>query len=282
MSRTISCTCTVGDSSERHNHDLDYRAGLKHVHGSAEDVIELIPYRSYQEQINEMMKSYIVEYNQRQQQRYKEAWHRYNNGEIKTKPRKRNYEPMGYDYYSDHLNDIYYNRAHKKNEAVKLWRGLIFGLSDKADRENGIITKAEAIGVMSGVVKRWPEIFPCLKLLGATIHLDEDGFYHCHIDYIPFIESGNDGKHEHGLRASHSQEAAFMHMGFEPEQSIINASDKAPIRFNAFRNRLYLTAEEELNAQGLRLQYGVSKIKEPAKEVRLIKEWKTGRIHRIG
>lgn len=119
---------------------------------------------------------------------------------------------------------------------------------------------------MSGVVKRWPEIFPCLKLLGATIHLDEDGFYHCHIDYIPLFESGNDGKQEHGLQASHSQEAAFMHMGFEPEQSIINASDKAPIRFNAFRNRLYLTAEEELNALGLRLQYGVSKIKEPAKD----------------
>ena len=266
MRKTISCTCTVGEGSERHNHDLDYRATLKHVHGSPDNVIELIPYHSYQDQINDMIKPHIDQYNQRQQQRYQEAWARYNNGEIKTKPRKRNYQPIGYDYYTDHLNDTYYNRKTARNESVKLWRSLIFGLGDKEDREKGVIKREEAIAVMSGVVKRWPEEFPEFKLLGATIHLDEQGFYHCHIDYMPFFKNTNETKQEQGLRVSHSQEAALEHMGFEPEQSIINASDKAPIRFNAFRNRLYLKTEEELNKHGLRLQYGVSKIKEPSKD----------------
>ena len=140
---------------------------------------------------------------------------------------------------------------------MKLWRSLIFGLGDKEDREKGVIKREEAIAVMSGVVKHWPEEFPEFRLLGATIHLDERGFYHCHIDYMPFFKNTKEMKQEQGLRISHSQEAALEHMGFEPEQSIINASDKAPIRFNAFRNRLYLKTEEELNKQGLRLQYGI-------------------------
>ena len=55
-------------------------------------------------------------------------------------------------------------------------------------------------------------------------------------------------------------------MGFEPEQSIINGRDKAPLRFNAFRNQIYYAVEKALNHQGLRLQYGVSQTKEPGKD----------------
>lgn len=265
-SRTISCTCTVGAGSERHNHDLDYRATLKHVHGSPDGVLELIPYHPYREQINELVKPYIDEYNIQQQQRYQEAWDRYNKGEIKTKPRKRNYEPMSYDYYTDHVHDVYYNRATKKTEPVKLWRSLIFGIGDKEDRTKETITRQEAIDVMSDLVARWPIDFPAFKLLGASIHLDEHGFYHCHIDYFPFFKNTGQVKQEQGLRVSHSQEAALEHMGFQPEQSIINASDKIPIRFNAFRNRIYIRAEEELDKRGIRLEYGVSKFKDPTKD----------------
>jgi len=59
----ISVTVTVGEGSERHNHDLEYRSTLKHVHDMKDGVIELVPYRPYQEQINELMKPYIDEYN---------------------------------------------------------------------------------------------------------------------------------------------------------------------------------------------------------------------------
>lgn len=266
MSRKVSCTVTVGKGSEKHNHDLDYRAKLEHVHGSADDVIELIPYRSYKEQINALMKPYIDEYNRRQQERYQAAWDRYNAGEIRTKPRKRDYQPMDYDYFEAHKNDVYYNRATKENETVKMWREVVFGLGDQSDRESGLITKAEAIAVMSGVVARWPELFPDFQLLGATIHLDEEGFYHCHIDYKPMFEREHDVLQEQGLRVSVGQEAALEHMGFEPEQSIINQRDKIPLRFNAFRNRLYHEAELELNKLGLRLWYGASNEKEPIKD----------------
>ena len=266
MSRKVSCTATVGKGSEKHNHDLEYRETLQHVHGTSEDVIELIPYRPYQEQINEMMKPYIDEYNEKQQARYQAAWERYNSGQIKTKPRKRDYQPMGYDYYTEHLNDVFFNRATKENETVKMWREVIFGLGDQSDRENGLITREEAVAVMKGVVERWPELFPDFKLLGATIHLDEEGFYHCHIDYKPMFEVEKELKQEQGLRVSVGQDAALEHMGFEPEQSVINGRDKAPIRFNAFRNRLYHETELELNKHGLRLWYGASNEKEPEKD----------------
>lgn len=266
MSRRVSCTVTVGIGSEQHNHDLEYRETLEHVHDMKDGVIEVIPYRPYKEQINEMMRPYIEQYNKRQEARYKSAWDRYNAGLIKTKPRKANYKPMCFDYYSDHVNDQYYNRAEKKTEQMPMFRSLIFGLGDKADREQGTLTESEAVAVMTGVIERWPELYPDFKLLGASIHLDEEGFYHCHIDYKPMFEADKEVKQEQGLRVSVSQEAALEHMGFEPEQSVVNGRDKAPIRFNAFRNRLYLEAEAELNKQGLRLWYGASNDKEPFKD----------------
>ncbi len=264
MSRQVSCTATVGRGSERHNHDIKYRMALDHTH-TADDpsaVIELLPYRPYKEQINELMKPYIDEYNERQQARYQAAWERYKAGEIKTKPRKANFKPMGYDYYEDHKDDTFYNQKTERNEPLPIWRSLIFGLGDKADRENGTITKEEAVSVMTGMVERWPELFPDFKLLGATIHLDEEGFYHAHFDYKP-LYSMDCGQ---GLTAGIGQEGALEHMGFEPEQSLINERDKAPIRFNAFRNRLYLETEKELHKHDLRLVYGVSKHKEPEKD----------------
>lgn len=262
MAREISVTVTCGIGSERHNHDLDYRETLEHVHGRENGVIEVIPYRSYEEQINELVKPYIDQYNEHQKERYQAAWDRYNAGEIKTKPRRTNYKPMSYDYYKEHKDDTYFNRQTGKNEPLPMFRSLILGLGDQSDRVNGVISEQEAVSTLKGVIGRWNELYPDFKLLGASVHLDEAGFYHGHLDYKPLFSAN----FEQGLQCSISQEAALEHMGFKPEQSIINGRDKVPIRFNAFRNALYRVTESELSKHNIRLQYGVSKIKEPNKD----------------
>lgn len=260
----ISVTITCGRGSEKHNHDLSYRESLDHTHTADQPgaVIELLQYRSYKEQINDLMKPYIDDYNRKQQERYAAAWERYNSGKIKTKPRKANYKPTDYDYFEEHKNDTYYDQQTKRQEPLPIWRSIILGLGDKYDRQNKVITEEEAVAIFREIVKHWPELYPDFKLLGATIHLDEEGFYHCHIDYKPMYE------HDvgQGLAVGIGQESALEHMGYEPEQSLINASDKIPIRFNGFRNRLYLEVEKELNRQGLGLLYGASKVKEPEKD----------------
>lgn len=260
--REISVTATVGEGSERHNHDLDYRATLKHVHERPEGVIELVPYRDYREQINELVRPYIDAYNAKVDQRYQDAWDRYNAGEIKTKPRKRDYPKEKYDYYNEHLHDTFYNRATNKHEEQPMFRELIVGLGDKADRESGVITQEEAVDVLSKVVARFQEDFPSFHVLGATVHVDETGFYHLHLDYKPFYTNN----YEQGLGFNIGHESALKHMGLEPEQSIINGRDKVPILFNAFRNKIYYAAEEALSGHGIRLQYGVSQQKDPGKD----------------
>ena len=260
--RQISTTVTVGEGSEKHNHDLEYRDTLEHVHSRPNGVIELIPYKDYREQINELVRPYIDEYNAKVEQRYLEAWDRFNRGEIKTKPRKANFKKMGYDYYNDHLHDTYFDRKNGKHEELPMWRSVIIGLGDRADRQDGLITEAEAVKVLENVVDRFQEEFPDFHLLGASLHLDEEGFYHVHMDYKPLYE------HDcgQGLNINIGQESALEHMGLEPEQSIINGRDKVPLRFNAFRNKIYHTVEKELAKVGIRLQYGVSKTKEPEKD----------------
>ena len=284
MARQVSCTCTVGEGSEQHNHDLDYRQSLEHVHGSSDDVIELVPYTSYQEQINEMMKPYIDAYNEAVEARYEAAKQRFKDGKIKSRPKRKDYQLMDYDYFSEHLHDTRKNPVTGKVEEIPMFRSIIIGLGDKADRESGIITQEEAVAVMTKLVKNWPELFPDFKLLGATIHLDESGFYHCHIDYKPMYskEALNEiqlqeldsldgleaakGKKSRGLMVGIGHEAALQRMGYEPEQSIINQSDKVPIRFNAFRNQIYRETEKNLNAHGLRLMYKATEKKDPGKD----------------
>ena len=258
----ISVTVTVGEGSERHNHDLEYRSTLKHVHDMKDGVIELVPYRPYQEQINELMKPYIDEYNKRVDQRYQEAWERYNSGEIKTKPRKRDYKHMDYDYCEAHKDDYIKNPVTGKREQVPLFRELIVGLGDKQDRELGRITEEQAKHVAADVVREFQEKFPHLHILGATLHLDEAGFYHLHLDYKPVMAA----EFSKGLQCTVSQDTVLEQMGYEPEQSLINASDKAPLRFNAFRNEIYRFTEKSLADVNLRLLYGASKVKEPEKD----------------
>ena len=258
----ISATVTCGAGSERHNHDLDYRANLKHVHAMQNGVIELVPYVDYQQKINELVKPFIDEYNQNVDERYAQAWERYKAGEIKSKPKKRDYQKMGYDYYADHKDDVIKNPNTNKNEEVPMFRSMIWGLGDKSDRDNQVITEAQAIDVFQKTIEDFRERFPYFHILGASMHLDEEGFYHLHLDYKPIMPAD----FSRGLQVTVSQDAVLEKMGYEPEQSIINERDKAPIRFNAMRNEIYRVVEKNLLKHDLRLIYNVSKIKEPDKD----------------
>ena len=139
--REFSATVTAGTGSETHNHHLEYRQGLAHTHEREDGVIELIPYRDYREQINEIMRPYITEYNERADERYKAAWERHNRGETKTKPRRRDYKHADYDYCKEHANDTFRNPATNKMEIVPLYREIIIGIGDREDRQNDYITE---------------------------------------------------------------------------------------------------------------------------------------------
>ena len=259
----VSTTVTCGQGSERHNHDWDYRKTLEHVHGSPDDVVELVPYeKSYKEQINDLLKPYIDDYNRHQDEKYDAAWEKYRAGERKSKPKRRDYPHMDYDYYEAHKDDEVMNPHTNKKEHVPIFRSMIIGLGDQSDRHAGVITKDQAEAVFRQLVELFQEKFPYLKILGATMHLDEDGFYHMHLDYKPVMAT----TFAKGLQVTVSQDAVLEGMGLKPEQSIINGKDKAPIRFNALRNQVYYMVEKGLNAQGLRLQYGVTAIKQPGKD----------------
>lgn len=266
----MSVTVTVGEGSEAHNHDLEYRSTLKHVHDRSDGVVELIPYRNYNTVINEAVKPYIDRYNQRVEERYQAAWDRYNAGEIKTKPRKRDYRKMSYEYTAEVFGEKYRNPHTGKVEEAPMFRSIIVGIGDKEDRQSGRITEAQAKEIFRTVTAEFKEKFPDFLLLGASLHLDEEGFYHTHIDYKPLYEKtlpdAEQGQKRRGLDVGTGQEAALEHMGFKPEQSIINGRDKAPLLFNAFRNEIYRMMESAMAEQGLRLQYGVSARKDPEKD----------------
>ena len=260
--REISITATVGHGNEIHNHDLEYRKTLKHVHDCKDGIIELIEYVDYQTKINAIMKPYIDEYNAKVEERYQKAWERYKAGETRSKPKKKDYQKMGYDYYSDHLNDVYYDQHAGLTKPLPLWREILIGLGDEADRKNGVITRDEAERILRAFVQRWTERFPNLMLLGASLHTDERGFYHCHIDYKPLVAC----EQAKGLNVSVSHEEAFKAMKLEPEQALINGRDKAPLRFNGFRNACYQLLREEMRKEGIYQLEGATAKKHPGKD----------------
>ena len=260
--KEISVTVTCGVGSEVHNHDLEYRVTLKHVHECEDGVVELVDYVPYRDQINELMRPYIEEYNLKVEQRYKDAWNRYDNGLIKTKPRKRDYKIMSYDYYTDHLNDQIKNPVTGKMENMQMFRSMIIGLGDKKDRDEKKITKDQALFVFDWIHKEFMKMFPFLHILGASVHFDENGFYHMHLDYKPIMRIST----KSGLQCSVSQDRVLQEMGFEPEQALINDRDKVPIRFNTLRNKVYYMAEKGLNQCGIGLLYGATALKDPEKD----------------
>ncbi|MBR4295407.1 MAG: plasmid recombination protein [Clostridia bacterium] len=272
MAKEFSVTITAGIGSERHNHSFSYRQTLPHVNGSSEDIIELVPYCSYEEQINEIMKPYIDEYNERQKEKYKKAWERYNSGVIKSKPKKKDYKEVTYEYYNEHKNDAKKNPKTGKVERIPIFRSLILGIGDCEDRQSGRITKEEAERILRRTIKQFQKDFPCFKILGATCHCDEKGFFHCHLDYFILYEKEN----PKGLKVGTGLEAALERMNYAPEQSIVNGRDKVPLLFNAMRNQIYREMEAAMVAEGIRMQYGVSKQKEPDKNSgknQRLKDW---------
>lgn len=268
----VSVTITAGEGCEEHNHGLEYRSKLEHTHDTGKDtVIELVPYeKSYKEQINELMKPYIKERNDYTLKRKAAAWDRYNSGQIKTKPRNRDYPLIGNDYYTQHLHDQMRNPKTNKMEQIKMFRSLIIGLGDKSDRENGKITKEQALRIFNEFLVRFKKDFPYFHILGATVHLDESGFYHMHLDFKPIYERAEDmeyiQKHGGGLRCGTGLDETLVRMGYKPEQSIINERDKVPILFNAMRNKMYKIMETIMNENDLYLMYGATSIKEPKKD----------------
>lgn len=270
----LSVTVTAGSGSERHNHDINYRQTLENCNKRTDGILELVPYeKSYKEQINELMKPYIDKYNKRVEQRYKLAWERYNSGQIKTKPRKRDYKKMDYDYYSEHIDDTRINPVTKKEEKIPIYRELIIGIGDQNDKQTEKITEQQAINIFGGMLDQFKQDFPDFKILGCSIHLDEDGFYHCHLDYKPLYVRSEASK---GLDVGVGLDGALEAMGYEPEQSIINGKDKVPLLFNAMRNKIYYNMEKQMADEQLRLQYGVSKTKDPDKNSsknQRLKDW---------
>lgn len=268
----ISVTITAGEGCEEHNHGLEYRSKLEHTHDTSKDtVIELVPYeKSYKEQINEWMYPYIKERNEYTLKRKAAAWERYNTDQIKTKPRNRDYKLLDKDYYSKHLHDQMRNPKTNKMEQIKMFRSLIIGLGDKSDREDGKITKEQALHIFNEFLLKFKKDFPYFHILGATVHLDESGFYHMHLDFKPIYERAESmeyiQKHGGGLRCGTGLDESLTRMGYKPEQSIINERDKVPILFNAMRNKMYKNMEIIMNDDNLYLMYGATRIKEPEKD----------------
>ena len=259
----IECavSITVGVGSERHNHDTEFRSTLEHVVSGGDDVVELIPYVPYNTRINEIMKPFIERYNTRRDERYLEALDRYRRGESKNKPNRRNYAHMDYDYASTHFKTKHRHQTTGRVEEDPICRSLIIGLGDKEDRKK--ITRKQAVAVFSAMADAFVSAFPYFHLLGFTLHLDEEGYYHTHLDYFVAAEKE---QWKQGLPVYRGQEKALRLMGYLPEQSIINPEAKEPLLFNAFRNKLYRIMEHAMDEQGLRLQYGVSRAKYPYKD----------------
>ena len=256
----ISGTVTVGNGSEIHNHDRQYRSTLKHVINPENDVIELIPYKDYKTQINEIMRPYIEEYNERQEKKYKAAWEKFNEGKIKNKPKKKDYKLMGFDYYNDHKNDIMKIPRNGKTEVIPIFRSFIIGIGDQDDKKK--IPQEVAVRIFQNTLEQFKNDFPNFHILGATCHAVERGYWHFHLDVKPLYEKEN----SKGLKVGVGLDKTLIKMGYHSEQSIINARDKVPLLFNAMRNQIYRELESSLNAEGIRMQYGVSERKDPGKD----------------
>lgn len=269
--RRLSVTITMGAGSERHNHDVKYREGLDHTTTSSKpgSVIEIVPYNQpYNAQINALIKPKIDAYNADVERRYQAAWERYNKGEIKSKPKRKDYQPItDYNYAEAHADIEHKNPHTGKMEKVPLWRSCIIGIGDQEDRTSGNITEEEARRILSKNVEKFRQQFPALHILGATLHLDEKGFYHAHLDYfVMYDKPETPGKKTRGLKVGHGLDGALASMGYKPEQSIINERDKAPILFNAMRNAMYRSMEAAMLEEGIGLEYGVTAKKEPTKD----------------
>ena len=258
--RTESVTVTVGVGNERHNHDVEYRSTLEHIIPTSDGVVEFVDYIPYDQRINEIMEPYIKQYNEQRDQKYKEAVEKFERGERRSKPHPKDFLHMSYNYAEQHRYTKQRRLDTGRVEEQLIFRSLIIGIGDQESRP--YLQRQLLIDIFRKFVQDFQKNFPCFLVLGASLHLDERGFPHLHLDYFVCAVKEN---WKNGLPVYRGQEKALQLMKFSPEQSIITAEERPPILFNAFRNRIYLLMQSAMEMYGLHLQYGVTKKKDPYK-----------------
>ena len=258
----VSVSVTAGVGSERHNHDIEFRSTLEHVTPSPDGVIELIEYVPYNQQINEIMKPYIDQYNRRRDFKYEQAFQRYEQGHLKCKPKKQAYEHMDYNYAEKNRHRKQRHATTGRVEEDLIYRSLIISIGDQSTRAK--LKRQQVIDIFKDFLSEFQERFKYIHVLAATIHLDEVGAPHLHLDTFPLYPKNEDWIHD--LPVYRGLDKVLKMMGYLPEQSIITAEEKQPLLFNTFRNRIYLLMQTAMEAHGLYLQYGVSEKKYPYKD----------------
>lgn len=258
--RTTHTYVTVGHGSERHNHNLAFRKNvLQHTENTNEStVVELMKYTDYRTLINELMKPYIDEYNKNQDKKYNDDLDRYAKGELKNKPKKSNkkYKHKDDDYYTERINSVVYNRKTKQKTHQKAFDEVCVGFGSAETKHD--YSRDEVEEIMRNTLEDIKKKFPNIWILGATIHFDEAGNHHMHIDYLPIYFKDQD-KDFRELRIGINIDECMKGMGFEPSLSLINKSKKKPLYFNTFRNSIDFILEEKLNEHQILVERGVTK-----------------------
>lgn len=249
----LSVSVTLGNGCEQHNHDSGYRLTLDHVLAMDGGELELVPYNAYNSYINNLLRPAIDEYNARRQSKYQEELDRYANGERANKPKKQAYLPMSYDYAGDHERRYIRNPSTNRVESIPLYREIIIKIGGIDDRVSGTLPDDVAILICKEILSKIADSFPLLKIIGCTAHMNELGTIHLHIDFVPISQKP---AWKNGLPISLGLNNALTQMGHTPETSIMCAkAERAPILFNALRNRVYRICEEALVNHGYRMQY---------------------------
>lgn len=255
----VSASVTSGINTETHDHDRDYRATLDHVTQPEAGVYELVPYSaSYKEQINAFARPYIDRYNAKRADDYLAAKARFESGQLQTRPLKKDYKPMDYDFYARESRKKHRNPKTGKREMKAPYRSWIIGLGDQEDRVSGRITLKQALSVFSALIQAFKERFKDFLLMSAVVHADESGYWHMHMCYMPvFFGAKKDLEFGIGL------DKALEHAGFRKEKSIFAAANEKASMFSAMRNWFYRTLERILPEHGLLLDLGVTARKMP-------------------
>lgn len=249
----LSVSVTLGNGCEQHNHDSGYRLTLDHVLVMDGGELELVPYNAYNSYINNLLRPAIDEYNARRQSKYQEELDRYANGERANKPKKQAYLPISYDYAGDHERRYIRNPSTNRVESMPLYREIIIKIGGIDERVSGKLPDDVAILMCKDIITKIVDSFPMFKIIGCTAHMNELGTIHLHIDFVPISQKP---AWKTGLPVSLGLNNALAQMGYTPETSIMCAkTERAPILFNAFRNRVYRICEEALVNHGYRMQY---------------------------
>lgn len=249
----LSVSVTFGVGCEKHNHDSGYRLTLDHVLPMGDGELELIPYVDYNTRINTLLRPAIEEYNQRRQLQRQEAMSKFEKGQRKTRPKEKDYLPMSYNYAEAYGRRLIHNPSTHRTEEIPLFREIIVKIANIRDRVTGNLPDYVAQSICKDVVAGFAQEFPLLYLLGCTAHTNELGTIHLHIDFVAISRKL---EWKTGLPVSLGLNHALQQMGYVAETSIMCAkTERAPILFNAMRNRVFKLCEKALVNHGFCMQY---------------------------